>query len=285
MSNSSSISYSNDGKYILTSNGDGSVRIWDAKSMRQTKTLIPLTKKPNGGAYDAVFSSDGKYVISGSSNYVALAGVFDAETGELLIPLQHTDLVTSVLFTPDGKFAFTACEDKMIRKWDLETGEVVLTASYESYFVQSMAISNDGKYILIGADRNGAAGQIDVNTGELVKEFLHNNDSGIYAVTFSPDGKYVLTGSFDRTARLWDIESGDLLRTFKHKDYVNAVSFSPDGKLILTGTDDGSAYVFDMSYQDTLNYVCSLLPRELTNDEMQAYEINDESPICAISDK
>ena len=274
---SSSISYSNDGNFILTSNVDGSVRIWDAKTMRRKTTLIPVT---NGAAYDAAFSSDGKYVITGSSNNVALAAVFDAKTGEQLLPLQHTDLVTSVLFTPDGKFAFTACEDKMIRKWDMETGEVVLTTSYASYFVQAMAISNDGKYILIGAEKGGAAGLIDVNTGELVKEFLHNNDSGIYAVTFSPDGKYALTGSFDRTARLWDIESGDLIRTFKHKDYVNAVSFSPDGKLILTGTDDGSAYIFDTSYRDTLDFVCSLLHRELTEDEIQTYEVKDESPVC-----
>jgi WD40 repeat protein len=93
LSNSSSISYSKDGKFILTSNGDGSVRIWDAKTMRQTKTLIPVTKKPNGGAYDAVFSSDGKYVITGSSNEVALAALWDAKTGEQLLPLQHPDLV------------------------------------------------------------------------------------------------------------------------------------------------------------------------------------------------
>ena len=56
-------------------------------------------------------------------------------------------------------------------------------------------------------------------------------------MAFSPDGKQVLTGSEDKTARLWDAQSGKELRTFTgHTDWVMSVAFSPDGKQVLTGS-------------------------------------------------
>ena len=56
------------------------------------------------------------------------------------------------------------------------------------------------------------------------------------SAAFSADGKLVLTGSWDHTARLWDAESGKELRTFAgHADGVYSVAFAPDGRQVLTG--------------------------------------------------
>lgn len=58
----------------------------------------------------------------------------------------------------------------------------------------------------------------------------------------SPDGKYFLTGSNDARARLWDAETGALLRTFTgHNARISALAFSPDGKFILTATQDNDS--------------------------------------------
>ena len=68
----------------------------------------------------------------------------------------------------------------------------------------------------------------------------------VYAVAFSPDGKTVLTGSDDNTARLWDAASGEPLgKTMQHRHSVVAVAFSPNGKTVLTGSGDWTARLWD----------------------------------------
>ena len=57
----------------------------------------------------------------------------------------------------------------------------------------------------------------------------------VAGVAFSPDGKQVLTGSFDHSARLWDVATGQTLRIFTgHTDEVRSVAFSPDGQQVVT---------------------------------------------------
>ena len=70
----------------------------------------------------------------------------------------------------------------------------------------------------------------------------------VWAVTFSPDGKTVLTGSGDRTARLWSATDGSPVGApIVHPANVNAVAFSPDGKRILTGSNDSTVRMWRAS--------------------------------------
>ena len=76
---------------------------------------------------------------------------------------------------------------------------------------------------------------------------LQGHSSEILAVAFSPEGRTVLTGSEDKTAKLWNIKTGEELQTFKsHTSVVNAVAFSPDGQTVLTGSGDGTAKLWDI---------------------------------------
>ncbi len=70
----------------------------------------------------------------------------------------------------------------------------------------------------------------------------------VSAVSFSPDTKYVITGSNDKTAKLWDATTGIEIRTFMgHSDDVTSVSFSPDGKYFVTGSEDNTAKLWDVT--------------------------------------
>ncbi|MBL4572068.1 MAG: AMIN domain-containing protein, partial [Gammaproteobacteria bacterium] len=69
------------------------------------------------------------------------------------------------------------------------------------------------------------------------------------STAFSPDGSRVLTGSFDRTAKLWDGFSGELLVSLAHEQAVISVAFSPDGSRVLTGSEDTTAKLWDADVQ------------------------------------
>ena len=68
----------------------------------------------------------------------------------------------------------------------------------------------------------------------------------VNSVAFSPDGKQVLSGSDDKTVKLWDAAGGQLVHSFEgHSDTVNSVAFSPDGKQLLSGSEDKTIKLWD----------------------------------------
>jgi WD40 repeat protein len=95
----------------------------------------------------------------------------------------------------------------------------------------------------------------------------------VTSVTFSPDGEYILTGSCDRTARLWDMK-GNQLKTFReHEGIITSVAFSRSGKYILTGSIDKTAHLYEfITVEDFLKKGDF---EKLSKKQLQKYGIED----------
>ena len=75
---------------------------------------------------------------------------------------------------------------------------------------------------------------------------LAGHSSYVDSAAFSPDGKLVVTGSLDRTAKIWGAGTGSERHSLVgHSSSVLSAAFSPDGKLVVTGSRDNTAKIWD----------------------------------------
>ena len=77
--------------------------------------------------------------------------------------------------------------------------------------------------------------------GQLLATLPHQG--GVYSAEFSPDGSRIVTASWDKTAKVWDVK-GQLLATLPHQGVVYSAEFSPDGSRIVTASQDKTAKVW-----------------------------------------
>jgi WD40 repeat protein/tetratricopeptide (TPR) repeat protein len=103
-----------------------------------------------------------------------------------------------------------------------------------------------------------------------IRSFAHHDV--VYHASFDRDGGRVLTASWDKTAKLWDASSGNLIMTFAHDAAVNAAKFSPDGTRVVTASADKTAKVWDAGsgrFLSEFNHQDSVSDATFSPDGMQ----------------
>jgi len=160
-------------------------------------------------------------------------------------PFTHSERITAIAFSPDGKSVITCSTDSRVKLWDIESGELIKTYLPQGG-VRSAAFSPDGKIITVGLG-SGRIVMFDAESDEILHTIRDHHSSYVYALTFSPDGKTFLSGSYDQTVKLWDAQSAELVRTYSGFDMdVYSLSFSPDGKTFVTGSGSDPIKLFDV---------------------------------------
>ena len=150
---------------------------------------------------------------------------------------EHTDLVWSVAFSPNGQTLASGSQDRTIRLWNSNTGKLKTTLIGHRDAVNSVAFSPDGR-TLASASWDGTIRLWNPNNGNL-KRTLSGHTDGISSVAFSPDGQTLASASGDKTIRLWNPNNGNLKRTLTgHTNTVDSVAFSPNGQTLASGSRD-----------------------------------------------
>lgn len=190
--------------------------------------------------------------FSPNDSLIASAGVdstvkfFKASNGELVQTLRQPIGITSIDFSPDGKFLVTASYDEIVRIWDWEANKVVREFKGHSGTIWSVQFSPDGKKVASSGE-DKIIRLWDVETGNLMRTFSGHHRN-IWKVRFSPDGKNLISGSFDQSIKIWNAEDGSLVRTLNgHTEAVVGLALSPDGKLIASGSDDRKIKLWELS--------------------------------------
>jgi len=160
--------------------------------------------------------------------------------------LGHSNSVTSVAFSPDGKTLASGSEDKTIEMWKLETGKRWYTLTGHSDWVTCVAFSPDGA-TLASSGRDKTIQIWDLNKGKWWYALTGHADR-VSAVAFSPNGQILASSSRDKTVQLWNLNKGRWMSTLTgHAEGVEAVAFSPDGEFLATGSRDKTVRLWDWS--------------------------------------
>jgi WD40 repeat protein len=189
----------------------------------------------------AVFAPDGATLATtGDDGDVR---VWDAVTGDELWGFDGpTGAVRIPSFSPDGSLlAAPFVDEGIVRVWNLETRELVLELP-DLEPKESTAFSADGRRLAV-TSWSAAVVVVDVASGHVVMELDTGGDA--LDVDWSPDGRWIATGSADGIAQIWDARTGALRhRLLGHTDEVRTVDWSRDPSRLVTGGADGFAKVW-----------------------------------------
>jgi WD40 repeat protein len=281
-----SVAISPDGRYALSGSKDKTLRYWDLESGKTIKVF----KGHKADVFSVAISPDGKNALSGSIDQIIR--YWDLKTGKTIKKIQgctsvamshnsqyallggyrvlqywnlHTtkkirtlegnlENISLITVNQNGDYIGINNNRSKLEYFSLKEGKPVHPRNILGWN-NSFNITHDGKYA-ISQNNKGKVKTIrywDLTTGKTI-HILKGHKKYITSVAISPDGKYALSGSFDKTIRYWDLKTGQTIKVFKDYEHsIYSVVISPDGRYAIWGGLDILQYL-DLKTGETINF-------------------------------
>jgi WD40 repeat protein len=196
-----SVAVTPDGKYVVSGSGDKTVRLWDLATGKEVRRFTGH----DGAVLSVAVTPDGKYVVSGSwDNTVRL---WELATGkEVRRFTGHEDWVRSVAVTPDGQYVVSGSKGQ--HGAFVGAGDGARSAAVHGAPERGLERRGDARWQIRRFGKRRQHGAF-VGAGDGARSAaVHGARDSVMSVAVTPDGKYVVSGSRDKTVRVWYI--GDL---------------------------------------------------------------------------
>jgi serine/threonine protein kinase/WD40 repeat protein len=239
-----SVALSSDGRQVLSGSKDNTMRLW--KPGQAAAVRHWTTERPN---WSVRFSPDDHFVVAAGDRRI-----WDATTGKEAIPFGP--LGDAVAFSRNGERLLSGSfVDGLVRLWDVKSGTEL--HRYRGHTVRCVGLSPDLDWVLAGqgpgANDNLAIPGADYSismwnaeTEEVIRTF-RGHTHVVFSVAVAPDGRRILSGSFDKTVRLWNAQTGETICCIRdHIAPVWGVAFGPDGRQAISGSLDSTVRLWQL---------------------------------------
>ena len=231
--------YSLDNRYILSIYG-AYIDILDAENHQCVETL----KGHNRKVISASFSPCSKYIVSTSyDKTIRLWDIEDDYNCKILDTLNSTP--TYATFSHNGKYIIGYTKDT-INIWNSKSLKKIKKAVLPDGNIKKLICSPDNKTIALIQN-----GSLCLKLWKIMgakKSFLNliGHTDQINHISYSSDGRYILSASKDKTIKVWETKYGHCVKTYKgHLGPVNSAFFSPDGTNVISASDDGTIKIWE----------------------------------------
>jgi WD40 repeat protein len=194
------------------------------------------------------------------SHSVSIMAQDDVDKFLIVDPQGHNAIINDIVFSELTRELISVSDDKTVRFWEIE--DQLLNRTMRPYSAQNgpegmiyaCDISPDGRILALGGyNAQNDIKIIDIQLGRMVGQLIRHKNV-ITSIAFSPDGKWLASGSADKGIIIWesDNEGGYEFRhsLYQHQGRVNDLDFSPDGKFLISVGDDETTRIWEKEFWD-----------------------------------